>query len=151
MELADALATQAARLIVAALERVDTLTPTPQDGALATHAPMLVKEDGFVRWADSAAQIVNRYRGVAAWPQTTAFLNGARLKLKALTAAEGHGQPGEVLRVDETGMTVAAGAGAVRIGAVQPEARKAQPAQAWAHAAGVAPGTRLDVWEPPVS
>ncbi|MFC3832728.1 MULTISPECIES: methionyl-tRNA formyltransferase [Deinococcus] len=151
VELADALATQAARLIAAALERVDTLTPTPQDGALATHAPMLVKEDGFVRWTDSAAQIVNRSRGVAAWPQTTAFLNGARLKLTALTAAEGHGQPGEVLRVDETGMTVAAGAGAVRIGAVQPEARKAQPASAWAHAAGVTPGTRLDVWEPPTS
>ena len=151
VELADALATQAARLIVTALERVDTLTPTLQEGALATHAPMLVKEDGFVRWTDSAAQIVNRYRGVAAWPQTTAFLNGVRLKLTALTVAQGHGQPGEVLRVDDAGVTVAAGAGAVQIGAVQPEARKAQPAPTWAHAAGVAPGTRLDVWEPPAS
>lgn len=74
LDLADALSAQASRLIVQALSNLDGLSPTPQDEALATHAPMLVKEDGFVRWTDTAAQIVNRSRGVAAWPQTTAFL-----------------------------------------------------------------------------
>lgn len=148
LELADALSAQASRLIVDALSRLPDLSPTPQDEDKATHAPMLVKEDGFVRWADDARAVVNRYRGVAAWPQTTAFLNGARLKLGGLSVTEGSGQPGEVLRVDESGLTVACGVGAVRIQTVQPEARKAQPAQVWAQGAGVTPGTRFDLWEP---
>lgn len=148
LELADALSAQASRLIVQALSDLDGLSPTPQDETLATHAPMLVKEDGFVRWTDTAAQIVNRYRGVAAWPQTTAFLGGARLKLGGLSVTAGSGQPGEVLGVTEGGLTVAARDGAVLIRTVQPEARKAQPAHTWAQGAGVTRGTRLDVWEP---
>ena len=148
LELSEALSTQAASLIVSALSQLGTLTPRPQDESLATHAPMLVKEDGFVRWRDPALAVVNRFRGVAAWPQTTAFLGGARLKLGGLGAAAGEGQPGEVLAVDDQGVTVACEAGAVRIKTVQPEARKAQPAGAWASAAGVGPGTRFDLWEP---
>ncbi|NTY00960.1 methionyl-tRNA formyltransferase [Deinococcus sp. JMULE3] len=148
LDLADALSAQASRLIVQALSNLDGLSPTPQDEAQATHAPMLVKADGFVRWGDTAAQIVNRSRGVAAWPQTTAFLGGARLKLGGLSVTTGSGQPGEVLGVSEGGLTVAAQEGAVLIRTVQPEARKAQPAHTWAHAAGIKPGTRLDIWEP---
>lgn len=148
LDLADALSAQAARLIVQALSDLDGLQPTPQDETLATHAPMLVKEDGFVRWTDTAAQIVNRHRGVAAWPQTTAFLGGARLKLGGLSVTAGSGQPGEVLAVTEGGLTVAAQTDAVLIRTVQPEARKAQPAHTWAQGAGVTRGTRLDLWEP---
>ncbi|WP_119675105.1 methionyl-tRNA formyltransferase [Deinococcus sp. RM] len=148
LNLADALSAQASRLIVQALSNLDGLSPTPQDETLATHAPMLVKEDGFVRWTDTAAQIVNRSRGVAAWPQTTAFLGGARLKLGGLSVTSGSGQPGEVLGVSEGSLTVAARDGAVLIRTVQPEARKAQPAHTWAQGAGVTRGTRLDVWEP---
>lgn len=151
LELSDALSRQAARLIVRALHSLDDLTPRPQDESHATHAGMLDKAHGFVRWADTAAQVVNRYRGVAGWPQTTAFLNGARLKLNGLSLTEGHGQPGEVLRVDDTGLTVACGVGAVHIRTVQPEAKKPQPAQVWAPAAGVHPGTRFDLWEPAAS
>ncbi|GAA5535191.1 methionyl-tRNA formyltransferase [Deinococcus aluminii] len=146
IELAEALSAQAARLIVEALSRLPGLTPVPQDESKATHAPLLVKEDGFVRWQDSAQAVVNLSRGVAAWPQTTAFLNGARLKLSGLSATEGQGQPGEVLRADGEGLTVACGEGAVRVRTVQPEARKAQAAQVWAQGAGAGPGTRFDLW-----
>ncbi|WP_272976008.1 methionyl-tRNA formyltransferase [Deinococcus geothermalis] len=148
IELAEALSVQAARLIVEALLHLPDLTPVPQDETWATSAPMLVKEDGFVRWQESALAVVNRYRGVAAWPQTTAFLQGARLKLAGLSVTNGQGQPGEVLRVDEEGLTVACGEGAVRVQTVQPEARRAQAAAAWAQGAGVGPGTRFDLWQP---
>ena len=148
LELSAALSEQAAALIVRALRALGTLTPQPQDEARATHAPMLVKEDGFVRWTQSATQVVNRYRGVAAWPQTTAFFGGRRLKLSGLTLADGQGQPGEVLRADEGGLTVACGTGAVRIVTVQPEAKKPQPAQVWAQGQGVEKGARFDLWEP---
>ena len=151
LELADALSAQASRLIVEALSRLPGLTPTPQDDSKATHAPMLVKEDGFVRWTEDAQAVVNRFRGVAAWPQTTAFLSGARLKLGGLSLADGQGQPGEVLEAGIESLTVACGKGAVRIGTVQPEARKAQPAGVWAQGAGVTVGTRFDLWEPSAS
>ena len=49
----------------------------------------------------------------------------------------GQGLPGQVLRVAEDGLTVAAAEGAVHIGTVQPETKKAQPAHTWAQAAGV--------------
>ncbi|CAM3830449.1 methionyl-tRNA formyltransferase [Deinococcus frigens] len=150
LDLSDALAGQAARLIVTALERLGRgdLTPTPQDNSGASHAPMLVKEDGFVRWTDSAREVVNRSRGVAAWPQTTAFLDGARLKLGGLKMAEGAGQPGEILGVDANGLVIACADGAVGVETVQPETRRAQPAQVWAASAGVEVGACFEVWTP---
>lgn len=148
LELSEALSRQAAQLIVQALANIDTLRPQPQDNAQATHAPMLTKEDGFVRWQESAEQIVSRSRGVAAWPQTTAFLQGARLKLSGLSAVQGSGKAGEVLRVTDAGLVVAAGDGAVQIQTVQPETKKPQQAHVWAAAAGVGKGATFDLWEP---
>lgn len=144
LELADALGAQAAALIVRALHSLGTLTPQPQDEAEATHAPMLTKEDGFVRWADSAQAVVNRYRGVAAWPQTTAFLGGKRLKLGGLSVAAGEGEPGQVLDVTPEGLRVACGSGAVLIQTLQPEAKKVQSAAVWAQAQGEVRGLRFD-------
>ena len=148
LELSDALSAQAAALIVRALHALGTLTPRPQDETQATHAPMLVKEDGFVRWQDSAQAVVHRFRGVAAWPQTTAFFGGKRVKLSGLSAVTGQGQPGEVLGTDAAGLTVACGSGAVLIRTAQPEAKKPQPAQVWAQGQGVTRGARFDLWEP---
>lgn len=148
LELSEALSVQAAGLIVKALRDLDALRPQPQDEAQATHAPMLVKEDGFVRWQDPAQAVVDRYRGVAAWPQTTAFFGGKRLKLSGLSVAAGQGESGEILSVQAEGLTVACGSGAVLIRTVQPEAKKPQPAQVWAQGQDVKVGTRFDLWEP---
>lgn len=148
LELSEALSVQAAGLIVRALRDLDTLRPQPQDEAQATHAPMLVKEDGFVRWQDPAQAVVNRYRGVAAWPQTTAFFGGKRLKLSGLSVAAGQGQPGQILGSGPEGLTVACGSGAVLIRTVQPEAKKPQPAQVWAQGQDVKAGARFDLWAP---
>lgn len=148
LELSEALSTQAAGLIVRALRDLDTLRPQPQDEAQATHAPMLVKEDGFVRWQDPAQAVVDRYRGVAAWPQTTAFFGGKRLKLSGLSIGAGQGQPGQILGSGPEGLTVACGSGAVLIRTVQPEAKKPQPAQVWAQGQDVKAGARFDLWAP---
>jgi methionyl-tRNA formyltransferase len=145
--LADALATQAARLIVSALHQLPSLTPTAQDESRATHAPLLVKEDGFVRWQESAQAVLDRHRGVAAWPQTTAFVGGVRLKLAGLSVvADQSEETGQVIRADGDALIVACGAGAVRIQTLQPEARKPQAAAQWWQAQGQPP--RFDLWEP---
>ena len=149
LELSAALSEQAARLAVQVVGERPGLTPQPQDHAQATHAPLLTKEDGFVRWNDPATATVNRYRGVAAWPQTTAFLGGVRLKLDGLSVApSGSGEPGTVLDMSGDTLTVASGEGAVQIRTVQPASKKPQPAAAWAAVQGLRPGSRFDVWEP---
>lgn len=130
VELSQALAVQASRLIVQALRNLDRLTPTPQDDAGATFAPLLTKEDGFVRWEDGARAVYNRYRGVYAWPGTSAVWRGGRVKLNALRPAEGSGTPGEVLALRE-GLVVACGKGAVELLTLQSESKRALSAAEW--------------------
>ncbi len=153
LELADALSLQASALIVKALQQLELgqLSPQIQDDTQATHAPMLSKEDGFVRWTDSAAQVLNRYRGIAAWPQTTAFLAGQRLKLTGLsvlnevnTSDQQEVLAGQIVNIDEQGLVVACSAEFIRIATVQSEARKAMAAHLWAKAAGISVGQRFD-------
>ncbi len=145
LDLSAALQAQAARLIVRALGELDALVPTPQDAERATHAPMLSKQDGDLRWHDSAQQIYDRYRGVYAWPQTSAFVGGRRLKVTELRRAEGQGQPGEVLEVGAAGLRVACGDGAVWLVTVQPEGKKAMPAADWQRGSDLKVGERFDL------
>jgi methionyl-tRNA formyltransferase len=136
VELAAALQVQAARLIVEVLGQLDHLVPQPQDHAAATHAPLLTKADGEVRWDESAQAIVNRARGVAVWPQTSAMLDGVRLKLHDLSAGERLPSlvdvaPGTVLEIQGEAIVVACGEGSLQVGRVQPEARTPLPAAQW--------------------
>ncbi|WP_407539719.1 methionyl-tRNA formyltransferase [Deinococcus radiomollis] len=149
-ELAAGLQRQAARLIVQALGNLDALVAQPQDDSLATHAPMLSKADGEVCWQDTAAAVYDRYRGVFAWPQSTASFAGKRLKLSLVRPAAGalFGQPGEVLAVDRESVTVACGEGALELLTVQPETRKPVPAPDWWRGAGASLGTRFDLTAP---
>lgn len=145
LDLSAALQLQAARLIVAALDALESLTPTSQDHGRATHAPMLDKSDGNVRWHDSAQAISDRYRGVYAWPQTSAFVSGRRLKVIELRPAQGSGPPGELLAVTPAGLTVACGEGALLIKTVQPEGKKPMAAADWQRGGGLPVGGRFDL------
>jgi methionyl-tRNA formyltransferase len=145
LDLSAALQVQAARLIVQALNTLDHLHPVAQDDAQATHAPMLSKSDGDLRWTDTAQQLYDRYRGVSAWPQSSAFVNGKRLKVVEMRPAEGNGVPGEVLEISSNGLLVACGEGAVLIKTVQPEGKKPMPAADWQRGGGLNVGERFDV------
>lgn len=143
LELGPRLAELGAALILEALERLDELPRVPQDDSLATHAPPLVKDDGRVRWADTARAVRNRHRGVAGWPGTWLERSGARLKVHDLREAEGSGLPGEVLSVGPHGVRVAAGEGAVDLVVVQPEAKGRMRAADWARGNGLGPRSVL--------
>ena len=149
-ELAAALQLQAARLIVQALGTLDALTPMPQDGGAATHAPMLSKQDGEARWQDGAQAIYDRYRGVFAWPQTTASFAGKRVKLNTIRPLLGEviGQPGQILEVTPKSVVVACGQGAIELLMVQPESRKPMPAPDWWNGAAATVGARFDLIVP---
>ena len=93
-----------------------TLERIPQDEAQMTYDPMLKKEMGIVDWAQPAQTIVNLIHGLNPWPSASTAFEGGRLKLLKAEAAEGCGQPGEIIIADaKQGLVIAAGEGAVRV------------------------------------
>lgn len=137
IELAEALGKQAAKLAVEAVQQRRELRPTPQDDSKATHARLLTKEDGFVRWHESARAICNRHRGVAAWPQTTAFVDGDRVKLFGLSVKESRRQiadrrGGRILDFDGDSILVETGGNELRIQQVQEAGARPVAAAVWA-------------------
>jgi methionyl-tRNA formyltransferase len=125
-----------------------SLSPQAQDHALATHAPILKKEDGRVDWSRPAAPIAWRARGFSPWPGAFTAHDGRLLKLLRVspdTAPAGASpKPGTLLACASDGVVVACGEGtALRLLDVQPESRRAMPAAAWAAGARLRPGARL--------
>ena len=135
-ELFDRVTAVGARVLCETLPRIaaGTLTPTPQDHAAATMAPMLTKELAQFRWEESAAHIHNWVRGMNPWPAAW-FVAGGGRKVKVLECrvAAQSGAPGQVLALKP--LTVACGEGAVQLLRVVPEGSK--PMEGSAFAAGL--------------
>ncbi|MFQ5780293.1 MAG: methionyl-tRNA formyltransferase [Nitrospiria bacterium] len=132
-ETADALASRlaviGAELLVETVAHLKdgTLKAMPQDPSMGTVAPLLKKADGILRWETCAQVIYNRWRGLFPWPGLTTFYGRERWKITSLQigAREGSwGRPGEVIRLSEKGLEVAAGRGYILINGLQPEGRR---------------------------
>ncbi|MGN0764478.1 MAG: methionyl-tRNA formyltransferase [Aristaeellaceae bacterium] len=121
-ELTERLSVMGASLLIDTLQALaaGTLTRIPQDESAMTYDPMLNKDMGVLDWTRSAAEIVNRIHGLNPWPGCTTPYEGQRLKLLRAEAADGAGQPGEILTADpKGGLVIAAGEGAVRVTQMQ--------------------------------
>jgi methionyl-tRNA formyltransferase len=132
------------------------VTLTPQDDALATLAPPLVKDDGRLDFAQTARAVSARARGVDPWPGATAILDGEPIKLFRPvvldTAAEaaaaalpaGARGPGHVWgAAPQSGLVVACGDGAVAFAELQLPGRKRLPTDVVLNGRPIPPGTRL--------
>ena len=121
-----------------------TLQPREQDHALATEAPMLTKQHGRVDFSRPAPEVDCHVRGMNPWPGAYTSLQGKPLKLFASAVAPGHGgSPGEVLGVDDRGLLVACGEGAVWLAELQRAGCKRMDAQEMTRGCPVATGTVL--------
>ena len=134
----DVLAEMGARLVLRALAEAPAPLAQPEDGAC--YAPKLSREDGRIDWGQPAAVLDRQVRALNPWPGTFTALDGEVLKVLAAVPAEGAGAPGEVL---DSGLLVAAGAGALRLTRVQAPGRAAMAAEAFLRGRAVGPGTRL--------
>ena len=85
-ELSARLADIGARLLLDTLARIDSLPRIPQDAALATLAPRLRKEDGWLRLGGPARDLVNRIRGCNPWPGAALMTPAGRLLIWRATA-----------------------------------------------------------------
>ena len=115
----DRLAALGARLVVEALARLATLVPKPQDDALATYAPKILKPEARIDWSRPAAEIDRQVRAFDPAPGAEARLGAESVKVWAARPVEGAGRPGEVLAAPPGELRVACGAGALRLDTLQ--------------------------------
>lgn len=144
----DKLASLGARLIVIALERISRgdaqATPQPADGA--TYAPKIGKAEARIDWTRAAVEIERQIRAFNPFPGALARLRADDIKVwwstqvSAAPAAPGVASPGAILRVDNAGIEVACGVGALRLTELQRAGGKRLSADAFLRGCAVAPG-----------
>ncbi len=129
-----------------ALVRAGKAPRVAQGESEATYESWCRREDARIDWTRPAAEVHNLIRGCD--PQPGAHTTAAGAPLSVFDAARVDGDPGEppgtVLAVDESGLTVAAGGGAVRVGRVRPPSSGKIPAAEYASAAGLRVGDCLE-------
>jgi len=140
--LSDRLAPMGAALLLETLARLEqgTLVRRPQDASRATYAPLLKKEDGAIRWGQTAVEIRNRVHGCNPSPGAYTSRLGQTVKVWRCRTEEGDAvaPPGSVVRVSP--LVVAAGQGSVELLEVQPESRGRMTGSAFATGYRIQPG-----------
>lgn len=137
------LAPLGARLIVATLPSIEdgSVILHIQDDAQATLAPPLSKVDGHLDFAEPAAAVSARARGVDPWPGATLLLRGETAKVFGPILLDGYGRPGEILGLRTEGLAVACGTGVIAFSEIQLPGRKRMPAKALLAGHPIPPGT----------
>lgn len=116
LELMARLSDTGAELLVETLEHYDLIVPVVQNHALASHAPILKKEDGRIDFSWIAADITNRVRGFQPFPSSSTQFRGKRLTIWKCSAANGY-EPAasvseaEIVAAKADELVIACGAG----------------------------------------
>jgi methionyl-tRNA formyltransferase len=145
----DRLATMGAELLLTTLRDLiaGKIDPQPQPAEGASHARKITREDGRIDWTKPAGELLNRIRAFTPWPGAFTFMPGTPqphlLKIREVDAAEGAGQPGEILKADKTGIVVACGDGALRISSLQREGGRRMSAGEFLTGHRLTPGEKL--------
>jgi methionyl-tRNA formyltransferase len=109
----------------------------PQDGAKATYAPPVRREEGHIDFARAPEDIARKVLAMTPFPGAYAFLGGEKIKVKEVRAADARSEgesprPGEITGVDGGVLRVAAGqGGAVEITRLQSPGGKPMGAAEW--------------------
>ena len=119
-ELFDRLMVLGAELLVDTIDKLDTITPQPQNDAEAIHAPMIRKEMGAIDWTQPAERVHDLVRGLNPWPSAFFTLEGKRMKLHRTKVVVGKGEPGKIAVIGGE-MAVCCGENAVQLMEIQPE------------------------------
>ena len=124
------------------LVRNGTAPRAVQDPEAGSYEGWCRKDDVQIDWNKPVDEVYNRIRGANPQPGAWTTFNGAEFKIFDSRKAEGNGEPGSVLAVDEAGILVATLDAAIRIMKVRADAGKLAAAE-YASAAGIEPGSAL--------
>lgn len=145
-ELMRRLSLMGADLLSETLRRIDEIEPRTQREEEATHAPVLKREDGWIDWSLSAAEIERRVRGFQPWPGAYTSYDGRRL-IVWRAAVENETQTeiaGSVVLAHGDSLKIACGAGTVlRLLEVQPEGKRRMSVRDFLNGARVRAGDKL--------
>lgn len=148
-ELHDELAVKGADLMVKALAQLEAgkLELTPQPGEGATYAHKIAKDETRIDWSRQAAEVHNHIRGLSPFPGAWCEMEiaGRRERVKLLRSEmAAHGaavaEPGTVVADD---LTIACGAGAVRLVELQRAGGKPLGAEDFQRGAKLAAGDQV--------
>jgi methionyl-tRNA formyltransferase len=152
-QLYDRLAAMGALLLERTVAGVSegTLKAQRQNGAKATYAPMLKKEDGFIDWRMPARKIHDRVRAFNPWPATVTRFRGnvcKVLKVKHETRGPSPVPPAEspgTIQLKKRSLYVVCGDGEIlEIVSIQPENKKAVSGGDFANGSRIQPGEKFE-------
>ena len=119
-----------------------------QDESQATYAPKVDRATARIDWACESVPVSNFIRGMDAVPGAWSELEGHPVKLfrpEADPEVVPEAPPGTILEADrDTGLLLATGEGAVRVGEVQPPGKQRMEAGAWILGRGATAGQRFE-------
>ncbi len=119
------------------LEAIDSIEKgnfkrIPQDHSLATYAPKIKKEDGFIDWSKTSEEIDRLVRGLYRWPGTFTYWKGKILKIIETSPIDEKiysKNPGEIIEIIREGIAISCGGNSsILVKTVQLEGKKAMPA-----------------------
>lgn len=138
-----------APLLVETIEKIvaGTITPVEQDGAKATYAAKIEKEDCKIDFSKSARGVHDQIRALSPVPLAfTRLPDGKLLKVAAseLTTEKFDPVPaGTVVSISGGAITVACGEGAIRLLELIPEGKSRMSAAAFVNGRKIAVGAKL--------
>lgn len=142
------LATAGASLLVASLDGLESgvIEPRPQPAEGISLAPKLSVADARVNWSRPGYAVDRLVRGCTPAPGAWTTFRGVRVKLlpvRLATAERDAPLTGGELLVQRDAVLVGTVDGAVQLGQVQPQGKKAMAATAWVRGVRPEPGERL--------
>lgn len=145
------LANLGANLLVKAVDAIGERMPQliKQDSREATFTRKLRKEDGILNWEEPAVDIHNKVRGLYGWPGAFSRFGTTTIKIwkTSLVPAPGtageSAKPGEIVKIERAGISVACGKDALLIIELQAEGGKRMKAADYALGHRVSAGDRF--------
>lgn len=101
------------------------------------------KDNAKLDWSKPVADVYNTIRAANPAPGAWTTVGGDELQIYDSAREDGEGTPGEVVFIDESGVTVQADGGRIVMKRVRPKGGDKQPAVDWAKAAGIDVGAKL--------
>ena len=134
-DLFEALAVLGATTLVKTLDKIDSLSPIPQNHQDATYAPMFGKKDGCINFSMAAKDIVNLNRSLLPDDSIYTFINNKRLAFKSVSffdnMKQGNLIPGTIVSIEKNSIGIATGEGVLFVSEVQPAGKKEMPVQSF--------------------
>jgi methionyl-tRNA formyltransferase len=154
VEVYECLAAAGAELMVKTLDGLECgeIFAQAQDHSMATLAPILRREDGWMDFSRTAKEIYDRWRGFQPWPGAHTTLRGKKLiahRMKVVGGLSHHGQtvvdvePGALIVGEDVLCVGCAGGTAVELVEVQMEGKKRMGAAEFLRGVQVKSGERL--------